>query len=1596
MREEQISLIREYNKTLQARKLSELERWFTEAAIRPYFYSFQNSDLYGYFRQDVESFLQEQKQFRHLLKEQAEAACCFLHHVTQYTYTSGLIRITARSPRLYEHRIHLLDAIGSFYLFHALRLDMTKLIQGYYQRSSVISYAPVMATAFLMNERQAIETAKEVLLSEHNTGILTRDLIIAIEMSEQEELQDLLLQVFLAARLQEGLRQSVAETCDAYQYSFFMKSVHLIVKENLIRYSSIQRAVMTWCGLGYEEAGDKQVKELLGRLVTLMDQEEAVQKALTSSQPLDVYLALFVLGMQNVEQAEAEALRLLSNTQPQVIASVIVYLKMIQRFQSADHLTLFDQYEDHSWIIALLYSSLSFENKDCFADAEEAIHFMRRLERYVREMKKEEKFSSKGFTWFSITLQKEPIITAMYQLCTLFPSQATYDLFLPYAASILTGDPLRTFLQEANRYCSRESQMSFLLKQICSPREQLQEIVKDQLLSIELEEQDILQLEERLKTKKGSARGRIVEVLAHQKPNVIKASYQRLLVDSLQYRKDAAKELRQKVPKVINDEEPIAQSRTYTMEEGLGLVDPKEEYSFSIEQFLMKRRVKKGLFKTKEVIDFSTLYVWNGDQVNEYLMKWANRIKDHGEEEYVSYDGYVLLKDRFWMIDHKAKGLDAYPFAQVWRDYFEEDQLSSEQLFTIRLCCLHRRDRAYLSDFMNDTKLPYDNVHCQKEIPLFDQIEYLLTAYAQEREDIERPIIMRKAEQLLAGYMACCTSTFYIEKTYHGHELSTSISSLSSISFLLSYLESAWRSEEEFNDVFALLSTWYDRFSRKTQDEMQNKYTLDALFACHAVNRGLAKRSLIAEVILTPFEKPQKYAYHVTHALSIAIDTAYFNGNRYRQRKPKRTGVSSDSRYHKDVSLLYDVLDEITDRMLDKECARINEASDVTDYIRILSVVFGADRLIKIVKAMGKESFSRSSYGNEKRDLLTYLVRNSYPLDEHDADKLKDSGISAQRLVEIAMLAPQWIDVIASVLDWDGFKEGCYYFIAHMKESGDEEKKAEIARYTNLDPLDLRDGAFDMEWCREVYGRLGEERFKLLYQAAKFLCDNSFHTRARKYADACLGFVKKEELRGIVEEKRNKDALNAYAIAPLQDDRDLLERYTYIRQFMKDSRQFKAQRRASEKRSAEIALMNLARNSRYESVTRLSWIMEAAMVQQQEHYLHPQHIDDYEVWIEIDSQGKNQLMISKDHKKLKSIPAKLKNIEQFQELQSTHKQWMDQYRRSKELLESAMEEQTKFSREELTVIMKNPIVAPLLSSLVLKQGTQFGFYKDGLLAGGTETYELQEEVQIAHPYQLYQAGVWRSFQKHIFTNKIIQPFKQVFRELYLKLEDELNQTQTSRYSGYQIQIKKAAGALKSRNWNLSYEEGMQRVYYKEDLMVSLYAEADWFSPSDIEAPSIDYVSFCRRTTYQPVRISDIDPVIFSEIMRDLDMAVSVAYVGGVDPITSFSTMELRSSIIEYTMKLMKITNVEVNDHFAKIRGTLNEYTVHLGSGVVHQHDGGSLHILPVHSSKRGKLYLPFLDEDPKTAEILSKVILLAEDHKLKDPTILSQIHRREE
>ena len=103
-------------------------------------------------------------------------------------------------------------------------------------------------------------------------------------------------------------------------------------------------------------------------------------------------------------------------------------------------------------------------------------------------------------------------------------------------------------------------------------------------------------------------------------------------------------------------------------------------------------------------------------------------------------------------------------------------------------------------------------------------------------------------------------------------------------------------------------------------------------------------------------------------------------------------------------------------------------------------------------------------------------------------------------------------------------------------------------------------------------------------------------------------------------------------------------------------------------------------------------------------------------------------------------------------------------------------------------------------------------------------------------------------------------------------------------------------------------------------------------------------------------------------------------------------MQEVSVLANESARLFKLDNIEVKKRHILIKGKLGDYRIHLGSANVSK-DGLFLSIIPVHSQHRGRMFLPFVDDDPKSAEIISKMKLLAEDDKIQDPTVLAQINK---
>ena len=90
------------------------------------------------------------------------------------------------------------------------------------------------------------------------------------------------------------------------------------------------------------------------------------------------------------------------------------------------------------------------------------------------------------------------------------------------------------------------------------------------------------------------------------------------------------------------------------------------------------------------------------------------------------------------------------------------------------------------------------------------------------------------------------------------------------------------------------------------------------------------------------------------------------------------------------------------------------------------------------------------------------------------------------------------------------------------------------------------------------------------------------------------------------------------------------------------------------------------------------------------------------------------------------------------------------------------------------MIAENPIVSPMFRLLLLRQGTTTGFYtNEGLeTLDGIQKMKADEPITIIHAQQLYADGTWSTWQNFVFNKKIVQPFKQIFREIYIPTPDE--------------------------------------------------------------------------------------------------------------------------------------------------------------------------------------------------------------------------------
>ena len=305
-----------------------------------------------------------------------------------------------------------------------------------------------------------------------------------------------------------------------------------------------------------------------------------------------------------------------------------------------------------------------------------------------------------------------------------------------------------------------------------------------------------------------------------------------------------------------------------------------------------------------------------------------------------------------------------------------------------------------------------------------------------------------------------------------------------------------------------------------------------------------------------------------------------------------------------------------------------------------------------------------------------------------------------------------------------------------------------------------------------------------------------------------------------------------------------------------------------------------------------------------------------------------------------------------------------------------------------------------------------------------------ETVSLWHPVQASVKAItaWRDF---FVFHQLQQPLKQAYRDVYLFTDAEANtRSYSNRMAAHILRQHQFNSLAKIRGWRYSligaFDNGIDSN--KASLLLPEYNLRAEYWISEVNADgamndtgiwnyvSTDQVRFINTTNNETTDLIDIPPWVFSEVMRDVDLFVGVASVGN-DPTwrdsggltayrdywTSYSFGELsevaknRKEIIANLLPRLAIKNVaSIKDKFLVVKGKLRTYKIHIGSSnILMEPNDQYLCIVPDRSQKdhTENVFLPF-EGDSVLSVVLSKAFLLADDEKITDTTIISQLNRK--
>jgi hypothetical protein len=424
----------------------------------------------------------------------------------------------------------------------------------------------------------------------------------------------------------------------------------------------------------------------------------------------------------------------------------------------------------------------------------------------------------------------------------------------------------------------------------------------------------------------------------------------------------------------------------------------------------------------------------------------------------------------------------------------------------------------------------------------------------------------------------------------------------------------------------------------------------------------------------------------------------------------------------------------------------------------------------------------------------------------------------------------------------------------------------------------------------------------------------------------------------------------------------------------------------------------------------------------------------------LDTRGRKEVplggetaLVERDHlrwlsdgKPVKSVPKAVKDehADDLRALRAEQKEIKKALAAERLRLESLLAEERTWELDEWRhLYLDHPLTGAFARRLIWRFDAKAALFRDGgfINADGSPV-EPKGEVSLWHPIRAEadEVGRWRrlvleaahpTVQAGLPRGHLIAP---------AELE---TRTYSNRFAAHILKYRQAYALIKTRGWSVialgpyDNDGGRQwRDFEPHGIRVEFWMEhaADDWEEQELIAnlASTDQVRFTAVGGGEPMPLTDVPPIVFSEAMRDVDLFVGVASIAA-DPEWADrgeryidywrehafgdlgAAAETRREVLTELVPQLKIADrLELEDRYLRVRGDLRTYRIHLGSAnVLMEPNDEYLCIVPDRSAKaRPRVLLPF-EDDNRLSEIISKAFLVAGDKRISDRTIIDQVRR---